>query len=1566
MPLKNVFIILLLFFSTIASATDYYISSSGNDSNNGLSSSTAWKTITKVNTIFSTFKPGDRILFNRGDTFYGTINVTASGSAGNPITLGAYGTGANPIITGFTTISGWTNEGSGIYSKSVPCESNPNILTIDRVQFGMGRYPNAGTNLIIDSHSTNVSITDADLNSATTNWTGAEAVIRKNEYVMDRCAITSHSSQTLTYTDSYNGDEATDGYYYFIQNDIRTLDQFGEWYYNGTKLYVYFGADAPTNHVVEVPTLNRLVYIKFYFPYITIDGLSFKGANNEVIYFYAANYGIVKNCDIDFAGGNGIWMESANGLIDNNIINHVNQDGIMLVSSNTNITNTTIKNVGVIEGIGAAGSHTNGIDDQAGGGLIQYNVIDSVGANGIRFGGVGTTGVSIKNNLISNFSLCMNDKGGISTDGDWNNHTFNSEAIIDKNIVLNGIGNKGKSSYDILAQGIYLDSYSSGITVTNNSVANCRGSGLYTSNCNHITLQNNTCYNNQWAMAFLEWGSSDVVLNNTMEDNIFFAKGSTDLTLEFESQSGTIGSFGTADRNYYARPIDDNSTIYTYEGGIPINTFRTLASWQSYTGEDANSHKSPISLTNTNDIRFEYNASKTNKVIVLSQPMIDVKGLKYVNSITLLPFTSVVLMVDPNPAQPVIPIYTSSTVENTTPSLLEINYNASLTNIVPASSAFTVLVNSVPRTVNSIAISGSKVQLTLSSPVVYGNIVSVAYTKPFTNALQTPSGGQAASFTSQTVTNNVAPPTPPIYVSSSIQNATPGLLELVYSLSLANIVPVTSAFTVKVNSVIRTVSSVTISGTKVQLILSSPVVYGDIITVDYTKPSTNPLQTASGGQAASFIAQAVTNNVASITIPIYISSSIENATPSLLVVTYNMTLANLVPAASAFSVNVNSALRAVNTVTVTGTKVQLTLASPVVYGDLVTFSYTKPASNPLQTVSGGQAVSIITQAVTNNVASLTIPAYVSSSIENASPSVLVITYNMTLANLVPAASAFSVNVNSAPRIVNAVAVSGTKVQLTLASPVVYGDLVTFSYTIPASNPLQIASGGQAASFIGQPVTNNVASLTLPVYVSSSIENATPSLLVVTYNMTLANLVPATFAFSVNVNSVLRTVNAVAVSGTKVQLTLSSPVVYGDVVTVSYTKPASNPLQTVSGGQAASFSPQTVTNNVAPPAPPIYVSSAVANATPSILEMTYNMILANIVPAASAFSVHVNSIFRTINSVVISGTKVQLTLASPIISGDVVTITYTKPTINPLQIASGVIAASISNQPVINNCINIAPSVVITSPITNSSYTALANIIITANATDADGSISMVEFYNGSIKIGSMSSAPYSFTWNNVPAGTYSLTVIATDNLNAKTISSAISISVNNGTTSGNQSPVIIISNPQKGNKFENPATITIDAVAYDPDGTISKVEFYSGAAKLFEVTSAPYTYTWKDVKAGTYSITAIATDNLNATTTSLPIEFEVRTTIKYDANSEIINLYPNPNDGHFSIKFINPLQNEKSEIVITDLGGKQVYTGPVTKEEMLKQFDLSNIKPGIYIMMIKDKEILVTKKIIKN
>lgn len=207
-----------------------------------------------------------------------------------------------------------------------------------------------------------------------------------------------------------------------------------------------------------------------------------------------------------------------------------------------------------------------------------------------------------------------------------------------------------------------------------------------------------------------------------------------------------------------------------------------------------------------------------------------------------------------------LPVYLSSVVENASPTILTMTYSLTLADITPAPSAFKVMIDTTATEVTAVTVNDTKVQLTLATAVKFGNKVTVAYTKPGSNQLQTPGGEQAASITAQTVTNNVLAAVP-VYVSSVIENATPTILTLTYSLALANIVPDVSAFTVTVAGTARAVSSVAITDKQVKLTLSSAVKKGEAVTVAYTKPSTNPLQTPDGGQAASITAQTVTNNV---------------------------------------------------------------------------------------------------------------------------------------------------------------------------------------------------------------------------------------------------------------------------------------------------------------------------------------------------------------------------------------------------------------------------------------------------------------------------------------------------------------------------------------------------------------------------------------------------------------------------------------------------------------------------------------------------------------------------------
>jgi endo-1,3(4)-beta-glucanase len=185
--------------------------------------------------------------------------------------------------------------------------------------------------------------------------------------------------------------------------------------------------------------------------------------------------------------------------------------------------------------------------------------------------------------------------------------------------------------------------------------------------------------------------------------------------------------------------------------------------------------------------------------------------------------------------------------------------------------------------------------------------------------------------------------------------------------------------------------------------------------------------------------------------------------------------------------------------------------------------------------------------------------------------------------------------------------------------------------------------------------------------------------------------------------------------------------------------------------------------------------------------------------------------------------------------------------------------------------NIPPTVSITSPANGASFTAPANITINASASDADGTVSKVEFFNGATKLGEDLTSPYSFSWTGVTVGTYSLSAKSTDNAGTITTSSAISITV----TAANNPPAVSISSPANGSTFTAPATITINATASDTDGTIGKVEFFNGATKLGEDVTSPYSFSWTNVAAGSYSITVKATDNANAVTASSAVNVTV-------------------------------------------------------------------------------------------
>jgi hypothetical protein len=217
-------------------------------------------------------------------------------------------------------------------------------------------------------------------------------------------------------------------------------------------------------------------------------------------------------------------------------------------------------------------------------------------------------------------------------------------------------------------------------------------------------------------------------------------------------------------------------------------------------------------------------------------------------------------------------------------------------------------------------------------------------------------------------------------------------------------------------------------------------------------------------------------------------------------------------------------------------------------------------------------------------------------------------------------------------------------------------------------------------------------------------------------------------------------------------------------------------------------------------------------------------------------------------------------------------------------------SAVTTSVVIAVTVNALPTVSITAPTNGAVFNAPAAITLTANATDSDGTISKVDFYDGATLLGTDTTSPYSLALTGVVAGSHSYTAKATDNLAGVTTSAVIAVTVN-------ALPTVSITAPATSAVFNAPAAITLTANATDSDGTVSKVDFYDGATLLLGTdTTSPYSLDLIGVAVGSHSYTAKATDNRGGVTTSTIVAVTVNAlptlSITAPANGAVITPVP--------------------------------------------------------------------------
>jgi parallel beta-helix repeat protein len=638
---------------------NYYFSTvSGNDTRTAQqaqSASSPWRTLDKLNEISVTLKPGDSVFFKRGEVFYGTINVRSSGVGGNIIYYGAYGTGSNPVISGFTTLSNWTLSASGIYYTTLDVPLL-NMVTINGSAKGMGRYPNSGY-LKYENNAENTSITDYELTSSP-NWTGAEIVMRKYRFILDRHTVTNHSGTTLNYSTStaYGNNSAykpIKGNGYFFQNHLGTLDQLGEWYYDKTakRLYVFFGANSPSGYVVKASTKDYNASVSTV-SYLTFENLNFEGGNLTGLNLMNTSHTIVQNCNFYNEGGNSIYGIDLNtvtikgGSINTSFSNGINfeynnnnctVDSVSIINSNT-IAGTGRSGNGVSIGIAVTGNNTK---------IINNRVVNS-GYSAIQFMG---SNVLVERNFVDRFCTIKDDGGGIYTYSGSSKATTPNRKI-KNNIVLNAIGAydgawKFSSEKFGKAAGVYLDENSNGVEVSGNTISHGDWSGIFLHNSYDNVVTGNVVYNHRCQMLIIQYEAA--TRNNTMTDNQYVSKNSFQNTLWYRTYvSDSPSAIGKLDLNYYARLMNDSATIRldnSWSGGGGTS-YITLEKWKASYNLDPLSKKSPLVYTSNIDsnVRFEYNATNAVKIVRLNASYIDMKRNQYAGHIGIEPFTGVVLL----------------------------------------------------------------------------------------------------------------------------------------------------------------------------------------------------------------------------------------------------------------------------------------------------------------------------------------------------------------------------------------------------------------------------------------------------------------------------------------------------------------------------------------------------------------------------------------------------------------------------------------------------------------------------------------------------------------------------------------------------------------------------------------------------------------------------------------------------------------------------------------------------------------------------------------------------------
>ena len=586
-----------LFTATLAQATVYYVSPTGSDTNNGTSPSTPWRTLARVQQYSSTAAAGDQVLLQRGATFVGQLTWYGSGTAAANITIGAYGTGALPVISGAVSVTGWTQHSGNIYKASV-AQAVKYVFVNGALQT-LARYPNTGWLRV--NTSTNTSLTSTGITQSSGYWNGASLVIRSTNWCYENRVIGNHSGSTISYPNiTYSTGNYDWGF--FLCNKLSELDMAGEWYHDPATGTLYLWAPGGVNPgtlSVEASVYDHGVFIEWQRSRVRVQDIAFKGQRLTGVY-NTGSYNTVTGCTFE-KSYHGIQSYGGNNTYSGNTFQNTYAAALAVIDNGTTVSDNSLTDIALVAGLGETAFGYHGIRVGGGTNVIRANRIHNTGNSGIFVGETAT----VERNVISNFCATVNDGGGIYWDNGQN-------MMIQDNIIRDAIGNieSAATNYSVngrILPGIYFgNAVIQNCTVQRNTVSNC-SIGIqvdHTIVSQNNQVKDNILFNNGVQLNITDMSNVNgpgatapyykASYNTVYSGNQMYSLAPDQLCMQVWNYylQGNV-DFGTFTNNKLFNPYNEMS-IKNWNLGVGVGRTYSLERWRNERNEEVGSTRSPL------------------------------------------------------------------------------------------------------------------------------------------------------------------------------------------------------------------------------------------------------------------------------------------------------------------------------------------------------------------------------------------------------------------------------------------------------------------------------------------------------------------------------------------------------------------------------------------------------------------------------------------------------------------------------------------------------------------------------------------------------------------------------------------------------------------------------------------------------------------------------------------------------------------------------------------------------------------------------------------------------------